>query len=364
MTATLGQRVDVAAAKLLGDPRRHRLAVAVGVPAAAVLAALVAGGVLMGVEGVAPMSAYGEVLRGIFVLDHGLIDTATVATPLLLIGLGIAVAYRAKVFTIGAEGQYIAGAVAATAWATASGPRAWPGPLLVVTSLLVAVVAGACWAAVTGVLSARFGASVVITSLLLNYVAAALLAWAARVGIRDPAAFTPQSREIGAAALPTVPGLGVHLGFVMALAAVPLLGVLQARTRFGFRVDVMGASTEVLGANEARPARLTVAVLLVCGALAGMAGYVEVAGVTTRVTGDFATGYGYTAIVVALLGRLRPAGVLCAALAMSALTTGFDAAERSYEIPSSTVGVIQALIVVFFVAGDALGRRTAHRGER
>jgi simple sugar transport system permease protein len=355
-TATV-DRVDDTVGRLIGDDRRHRLVAAVGVPVAALAAAMVVGGILMGVEGVAPMSAYGEVLRGVFVLDNGLRDTAVAATPLLLLGLGLAVAYRAKVFTIGAEGQYIVGAVAATGWATAAVVRGWPGPVLVLTSVVAAVAAGACWGGVTAVLNARFGTSVVITSLLLNYVAAALLAWAVRVGIRDTGAFTPQSRPIGDAGLPNVPGLSVHLGFVIALAAVPLFAVLLARTRFGYRVDVMGAGTEVLGAGEARPARLTLAVLAVCGALAGLAGYVEVAGVTGRVTPDFATGYGYTAIIVALLGRLRPAGILFAALALSALSTGFEVAERSYEIPSSTAGVIQALVVVFFVAGDALAHR-------
>jgi len=356
MTATV-DRVEDAAVRPPDDDRRHRLVAAIGVPVAALVVALVAGGILMGVEGVAPMSVYGEVLRGVFVLDGGLRDTAVVATPLLLLGLGLAVAYRARVFTIGAEGQYIVGAVAATGWATAEGVRGWPGPVLVLTSLMVAVAAGACWAAVTAGLNARFGASVVITSLLLNYVAAALLAWAVRVGIRDPGAFTPQSRPIGAAGLPEVPGPAIHLGFVLALAAVPLAGVLLARSRFGYRVEVLGAGKEVLGAGEARPARVTLAVLAVCGALAGLAGYVEVAGVTERVTPDFATGYGYTAIIVALLGRLRPTGVLIAAFALAALSTGFDAAERGYEIPSSTAGVVQALVVVFFVAGDALAHR-------
>jgi len=123
---------------------------------------------------------------------------------------------------------------------------------------------------------------------------------------------------------------------------------------------VLGASAEVLRANELRPARLTGVVLLGCGAFAGLAGYVEVAGVTGRVTPAFATGYGFTAIIVALLGRLRPLGILVAAVTLSAVRIGFEVAERGYVIPSATVGVILALIVVFFVAGEAM----AHRGRR
>ena len=157
--------------------------------------------------------------------------------------------------------------------------------------------------------------------------------------------------------MPALPGWGVHAGFLIAVAAVPVVWVVLARSRFGYRVDVLRASAEVLRANEVRPARMVLAVLVGCGALAGLAGYVEVAGVTGRITPAFATGYGFTAIVVALLGRLHPLGILVAAGALSALRIGFEVAQRSYEIPSATVGVILALIVVFFVAGEALVRR-------
>jgi general nucleoside transport system permease protein len=344
------------ATALRGPAQRSRLAL-VAVPVLALLGALVVGGVLMAVEGVAPLSAYGEVVRGVFGRSRGLVDTALVATPLILLALGITVAYRARVFTIGAEGQYIAGALAGTAWATAGPLREVPAPVLLVSALAVAVLTGAAWAGVTAWMQARFGASVVITSLLLNYVAAAGLAWAVRVGIRDPEAFTPQSRQVGGAAMPDLPGTAIHLGFLFALLAVPMLAAVLRRTRFGFRVEVLGANPDVLAATEKHPASTRLWVLAVAGAFAGLAGFVEVAGVTGRMTQAFATGYGFTAIIVALLGRLAPLGVLVAALVMAAITVGFDEAERVFVIPSATVGVIQALIVVFFVTGDALSRR-------
>jgi general nucleoside transport system permease protein len=336
----------------------------VTVPVLAVLAALVVGGVLMAVEGVAALSAYGEVVRGVFGRTRGLIDTAVTAAPLILLGLGIAVAYRARVFTIGAEGQYIAGALAGTAWATVGPASLLPPVLLLVTALAVAVVTGAAWSGITAWMQARFGASVVITSLLLNYVAAAVLAWAVRVGIREPGSFAPQSRPVGAAALPDIPGTAIHLGVFFALLAVPAVAVTLRRTRFGFRVEALGANPEALAVNEARPAWTRFAVLALAGALAGLAGFVEVAGVTGRMTPAFATGYGFTAIIVALLGRLRPLGVLVAALLMAGITVGFEEAERVFVIPSTTVGMIQALIVVFFVAGDALSRRSGRQRGR
>jgi len=348
---------DGVLARLLDHPERRSRTALVAVPALALLGALVVGGVLMGIEGVAPLSAYGEVVRGVFGRSRGLSDTAVVATPLILLGLGITVAYRARVFTIGAEGQYIAGALAGTAFATAAPLRELPAAVLLPCAFVVAVLTGAAWSGLTGWLQSRFGASVVITSLLLNYVAAAALAWAVRVGMRDPNAFTPQSRPV--AALPDLTGTAIHLGFLFALAAVPALAAVLRRTRFGFRVEVLGASPEVLAVNESRPATTRLAVLAVAGAFAGLAGIVEVAGVTERMTPAFATGYGFTAIIVALLGRLRPVGVLVAALVLAGLTVGFDEAERVFVIPSATVGVIQALIIVFFVAGDALSRRKA-----
>lgn len=359
MTALAFDAVDRGLARMVRHERRQATLIGLAVPVLAVLGALAVGAVLISIEGINPFTVYGEVWRGVFGTRFGRADTAIQATPLILLGLGLMVAYRARVFTIGAEGQYLVGAVGAVAWATAPGVRDLPGPLLITTAMACGAVAGALWGAIPAVLSSRFGTSVVITSLLLNYVGAALLAWVVRVGIRDPKGFVPQSRVIGRAAVPLLGSSRVHLGFLVALVLVPIGSLAIARTRAGFRVDVLGDNAEALAANETPPARMMLGVLLVCGAVAGLAGFLQVSGVTTRINTEFGTGYGFTAIVVALLGRLRPVGVLVAALGLSALTIGFEVAQRAYEIPSSTVGVIQALVVVFFVAGDALAGRRA-----
>ena len=359
MSALTFDEIDNGLARMIRNERRQATAAALAVPLLAVVGALAVGGILIAIEGISPFSVYGEVWRGIFGTRFGRADTAIQATPLILLGLGLMVAYRARVFTIGAEGQYLVGAVGAVAWATAPGVRDLPGPILIITSMIAGAVVGAIWGGIPAVLNARFGTSVVITSLLLNYVGAAFLAWMVRVGIRDPKGFVPQSRVVANASLPLVGSSRVHIGFIIALILVPVASLVMSRTRAGFRVDVLGDNAEALAANEAPPARMMIGVLLLCGALAGLAGFIQVAGVTSRINPQFGTGYGFTAIVVALLGRLRPVGVLIAALGLSALTIGFEVAERAYEIPSSTVGVIQALIVVFFVAGDALAGRRA-----
>jgi simple sugar transport system permease protein len=217
------------------------------------------------------------------------------------------------------------------------------------------------WSGVSGVLYVRFGASVVISSLMLVYIGQAVLQWATRVGIRDPESFVPLSRSVGDAKLPTVPGLDVHLGFVLAVLLVPVLTWVLARHRFGFRIRALGHNPEAVEANEVPSGRIVVAVLLLSGALAGLAGFIEIAGVNGKLNDAASLGYGFSAIIVALVGRLHPVGVLFAALTLAALDIGFEVAARSSDLPTSMAGLVQVLIVIFVVAGDALLER--RRGQ-
>lgn len=342
----------------------RRAVVVAGVPVVAVAAALAVGALLIAREGANPLAVYGEVLRGVFVAPRGLRNTAIGATPLVLMGLGLAIAYRARLFTIGAEGQFVLGAVVATAVATAGGVRDLPGWLLVPACIVIAAVTGLVWSSISALLANRFNTSIVISSLLLTYVATAAMQWMIRVPIKDPASFVPASRVIGNAALPTVPGLHVHLGFLIAVALVPVAWLLMSRTRFGFRVDVVGHNPIALRANELPAGRMVVAVLALVGLLSGVAGYVQVAGVTDRINAEFSVDLGYTAIIVALLGRLHPLGVLLAGLGLAGLGIGFDVAERTHQLPSTLVGVIQAMIIIFVVVGDAVVVRLRARQER
>jgi simple sugar transport system permease protein len=337
------------------------LAGAVLVPVAGLAVALVVGGLLIALIGERPLSVYADVVDGVFFAPRGLSGTATAATPLLLIALGYAFAYRARVFTIGAEGQYVVAAAASVAVVTLASVRDLPGPILIVVGLVAAAVAGGVWSGVSGVLYVRFGASVVISSLMLVYIGQAVLQWATRVGIRDPESFVPLSRSVGDAMLPTVPGLDVHLGFVLAVLLVPVLTWVLARHRFGFRIRALGHNPEAVEANEVPSGRIVVAVLLLSGALAGLAGFIEIAGVNGKLNDAASLGYGFSAIIVALVGRLHPVGVLFAALTLAALDIGFEVAARSSDLPTSMAGLVQVLIVIFVVAGDALLER--RRGQ-
>ena len=260
-------------------------------------------------------------------------------------------------FTIGAEGQYVVAAAAGVGVVTAPGLRDLPGALLIVTGLVTAALAGAAWSSICGVLYVRYRASIVISSLMLVYIGQTVLQWSTRVGIRDPDSFVALSRSVGAAALPTVPGINVHLGFVIAVAVVPAMTWVLARHRLGFRVSALGHNPDALDANDV-PARSVIhAVLIVAGALAGLAGFIEIAGVNGKLNDAASLGYGFGAIIVALVGRLHPVGVLVAALVLGGLDIGFEVAARSSELPTSMAGLIQVLVVVFVVAGDALLER-------
>jgi simple sugar transport system permease protein len=343
--------------------RRPGVVTSLVVPIAAVLLALAVGGAMLALQGVPVFDAYAQAAQGAFGTARGLQSTATGATPLILIGLGVALAYRANLITIGAEGQFLVGAVSAVAVVTAPPlVSSIPGPVLLVVGLVVASAAGALWSAVSGWLNVQFGASVVITSLLLNYVAQALTVWVARVGAADPDAFTPQTRPVAAAGMPTFPGTTLHIGFALALALAALVWVALRRGRLGLRIDSMGAGADVLDTNEVSKLRYTLFVLALAGALAGLAGFVQVAGVTERVTGAFSGAVGFTAVMVALLGRLHPVGIVIASILMAALNVGFATAGRSLRIPTTTVEIVQALIILFFVVGTTIWRQT--RGAR
>ncbi len=347
------------------EPRPASAALhAVVVPFAALLAALAVGAIMIVVDGASPIDVYRSVLSGVFAKPRGLSDTATAATPLILIALGYAVAYRARVFTIGAEGQYLIGAIASVGVVTAGGIRDLPGVILIIIGITVGALAGAIWGGISGALWTKFGASIVISSLMLVYVAQALLQWSIRVPLRDPDSFVPASRQLGDAQLGTLPILGTHLGFVVAVVLGPLLSLVFARHRLGYRVSVLGHNPSALDANETSSKRVVLAVMLGAGGLAGLAGFFEMSGVNGRLGSSASLGLGFTGIIVALLGRLHPIGVVVAGLALAALDIGFEVSARSNDLPSSLVGVIQALVVVFVVAGDALYERFGPSGAQ
>jgi general nucleoside transport system permease protein len=275
------------------------------------------------------------------------------AVPLTLIGLGIAIAFRAGVFNIGAEGQFYAGAIAAT-WVGlhVTGQPTW---LALVTVLGAAAIAGAAWVAVPVWLKLRFGVIEVISTLLLNFVAEALVSLLVQGPLQEPTRIYPQSDVVAESArLPLLQGTRLHAGFLLACGATLILWYLFSRTLWGFRLRAVGTgprAAEVSGRIDSQ--RLGAAALLYSGSIAGLAGGIEVSGVSYALFQNLSPGYGFTGIAVALLGGLNPPGVLLSGIFMGALEAGAGAMQREAGVPSVAVYVVEAVIIIVALLATA-----------
>jgi simple sugar transport system permease protein len=275
----------------------------------------------------------------------------------------VALAFRAGVWNIGAEGQLYAGAIAAT-W-VGLGAGALPTWLLAPAVLAAAGLAGAAWAVVPALMKLRLGVGEVITTILMNFVAIHLAAWAVRGPLQEARGVFPQTDPIAEGArLPLLPGSRLHAGFLVAVGAALLLWAVLRWTRAGFALRAVGASPEaarVAGRMDA--ARVAGAAFLVSGALAGLAGGVQVAGVTYALYEGLSPGWGYTAIAVALLAGLHPGGVVMVALLFGALEGGAGAMQRSAGVPAAWVSAVEALAILSVLAVDQLRRRVRAGGR-
>ncbi len=280
------------------------------------------------------------------------------AVPLILIGLGIALGFRAGAFNIGAEGQFYAGAIAAT-WIGLQ-VSTMPAALAIPAVWSAALLAGACWVAVPVGLRLRYGVLEVISTLLLNFVAEALVSFVVQGPLQERQGIYPQSDPIAPSArLPLVPGTRLHVGLFLALGCAGVLWYLFARTRWGFKLRAVGAgprAAEVSGRIDSR--RVTAQALLASGAIAGLAGGVEVTGVSYALYQNLSPGYGFTAIAVALLARLHPVGVVAAGLLFGALEAGAGAMQRDAGVPAVAVSVVEAVVLIVVVIATAGVQRT------
>lgn len=350
--------VEQASAPVLEPlPRRSRRQLrTVGSPIGAVVLALLLGAGLVLVAGGNPLSAYSALLTGAFGNSLAFGQVLAQATPLLIIGLGLALAFRAGVYNIGAEGQLFVGALAGGAVAIALPLSS--GVLLITAALIAGILAGGFWGWIVGALRARWGVNEVITSLLLNYIGILGFSYAIRQPLRDPAATSGLSGKPvpKAALLPSLPDLSVHIGVLIALALVPVVWFVMARTPFGFRLRMLGLNAEAARVAGVPAGRMVVWLMIISGGLAGLAGVVQVLGVSLRLDPNLSTGTGFTAIVVALIGRRNAVGVLLAALLVAVLQAGGQAMSVTESLPYSIVLAIQGLFVVFLLIADRLAR--------
>jgi ABC-type uncharacterized transport system permease subunit len=283
------------------------------------------------------------------------------SVPLILIGLGFALALRGGALNIGAEGQFYAGAMAATWIGVQAG--GWSPWLALPGAALAGVVGGALWMALPVLLKLRFGVLEVISTLLLNFVAESLVSWMVQGPMQEPSGIYPQSAPIAEAArLPMLPGTRLHLGFVVALVATGALAWIFARTWWGFRLRALGEgprAAEVSG--RVHTGRMIAVALFGSGALAGLAGAFEVSGVSYALYQNLSPGYGFTAIGVALLARLRPSAIVLTGILFAALEAGAGAMQRDAGIPAVAVYVVEGVIILVLLLGDAAARRGVKR---
>jgi simple sugar transport system permease protein len=323
------------------------------------LAVLAAG---LAVAGYDPLAALASLWNGAFGSWYAFTSATLVrAVPLILIGLGIALAFRAGTFNIGAEGQFYAGAIAATWLGLHAGGL--PPALAVLVVWSGALIAGVLWVAVPVGLRLRYGVLEVISTLLLNFIAEALVSFMVQGPLQERQGIYPQSDPIAAAArLPVLPGTRLHAGLLLALGCAGALWYLFARTRWGFELRAVGTgarAAEISGRIDSR--RVAAQALLASGAVAGLAGGVEVTGVSYALYQNLSPGYGFTAIAVALLARLHPVGVVGAGVLFGALEAGAGAMQRDAGVPAVAVSVVEAVVLIVVVIAAAAGRRSAGR---
>lgn len=279
------------------------------------------------------------------------------AIPLAILGTGIAVAFRAGVFNIGGEGQLLMGAVAATAVGLEFASSL--GRASVIIALVAAALGGAAWAGIAAALRRRFGVLEVISTIMLNFVAANLVSFLVRGPLQEPTRAYPQTELIGSSArLWRLGDTRLHVGLLLAIVACVSAWWLITKTAAGFRIRAVGASPSaatVIGRVDV--ADITSKSLMVSGALAGLAGGIEVTGVTYALYENLSPGYGFTAIAVAILARLNPMAVMPTALLFAALETGALGMQRDAGVPSVVAMAIEAIVIlVAVVAGSGVPR--------
>jgi simple sugar transport system permease protein len=329
-----------------------------GVPVLSILFGLLTGALLLLATGENPIDVYRAMLDGALGDRYGLAETLVKQTPLLLTGLAVAVAFRMQLWNIGAEGQLYFGAIGATGVALFVLPADAPAWLMISGMVIAGLAGGALWGAIPGVLRATTGANETITSLLLNYVAIFFTDYLVHGPWRNPKGFGfPGTKTFPDNAwLPRYDTYRVHLGLLFGLIAALVLFVLFRRTRWGYEVGVMGQNDRAARYAGMPTKRMIVIVMILSGALAGLAGMSEVGGIGHQLQRDFSPGYGYTAIIVAWIGRLNPFAIVLVSFLLAALLVGGDQLQTSAGLPAAVAPMLQGIILFFLLGGDVLTR--------
>jgi simple sugar transport system permease protein len=334
-------------------PERSRV-MAYASPLLAIVLTVIIGGIIFALRGLNPFDAlyiyFVEPVTSVWSLEELVVKAA----PLVLIGVGLSVCYRAGVWNIGAEGQLTLGAIFGSFIPVFF--TQWQSPLTLIAMLTLGILGGIAWAAIPAFLKNRFNANEILTSLMLVYVAQLLLDWLVRGPWRDPQGYNfPKTVAFEDwQLLPTFADSRMHLGAVLAVIAAVVLAVMMARMLKGFEVRVIGNAPRAGSFAGFSRDRIVMFVFLLSGGLAGLAGICEVAGPVGQLQPGISPGYGFTAIIVAFLGRLNPLGVLIAGLVLAISYLGGEAAQVALGISDKVARVFQGILLFLILACDTL----------
>jgi ABC-type uncharacterized transport system permease subunit len=308
------------------------------------------------------IDAYGALIQGSVGSERATVNTLVASAPLLLGGLSVGLAFKAGLFNIGAQGQFLMGALGAVAVGAAL--RESPAILGIPLSLAAGMALGAGWGFIPGVLKAVSGAHEVVTTIMLNFVALAVVAAAVNGPLTVQGSVSPITPDVGNASLPVIFGGNGHIGIIYAPLMAVLYGWLLYRTTRGFEIRIAGASPDAARYAGMSPRRLIIWTMSVAGMLAGMAGATDLLGTTHQMASSYGTTVGFDSIAVALLGRTSPLGIVLAALLFGALRTGSGAMQIQAGVPAELVGVLQATLLFFLVASPVIKRVFRLKGVR
>ncbi|MHB8156222.1 MAG: ABC transporter permease [Desulfocucumaceae bacterium] len=337
--------------KRLNTPRFSVLLIT----AFSVLLSLVLGGVFLSITGHDPLDIYSIMLSGIFGSSFGLSETIVRAIPLMLLGLGISVAFRMQLWNIGAEGQIYMGAFAAS-WVPLTFPNL-PAFIMLPAMILLGMVAGGIWALLPAIPRAYLGVNEIISTLMLNYVAILWVQYLVFGPWRDPKGFNfPLSAPFpDAARLSTLGTTRVHAGILFALVIAIVIYIIINRTQWGYEIRVIGESESAASYAGMNIRRNILLVMLLSGAICGLAGMSEVSGISGRLQHGVSPGYGYTAIIVAWLARLNPFAIILVSILFGGLQVGGYLVQTS-GVSASVATMLQGSILFFVLGGEVFNR--------
>lgn len=322
----------------------------ISIPILSILAAFIAGGILIAAIGGNPVEAFAYLFKGAAGNSANIGKTLIKSTPLIFTGLAATFAYKCGVFNLGAEGQFVIGAVTSI-WVSIT-VKSISGVPLIVLSLITGIIAGGIYGAIPGILKITRGLNEMIVSIMLNYIAVLFMGYLYSVPLREGS--VPQTEAINdSLKLGTISGTHIHSGFIIAIISAVLIYYFLFYTSKGFKLRAVGMNDVAAKYNGFPVKKYILMSFIVSGALAGLGGSIELHSVQYRLMSGFGNGYGFDGVAIALIAQLNPIGTVLVAFLFAALRTGANTMQVGTGMPTAVIDIIQALVIVFAVAGTA-----------